>query len=218
MKVLIVASHRSVLTKYLPAQHLRAIQSITITINPSPEGFALLPLADRHARDKLILLRCHPIRNLPGSGAEERRAFLTRVKAALPAFAGQLDALVVPVEFCNGRFGVAAFQNPELRAMAKVKDLVSELAHMLDQLVAEAGPEGLLATARDIHAQLGQRFGEAYLGQVADPKSLGKAFQEIQRDIPGWVARLVQEGRFRYGSERNYATAWRIKPGEFVGS
>lgn len=209
---------RSVFEKYLPAQHLRPVQAVTITMNPSADSFALLPLASRHARDKLILLRCHPIRNLPGSGAAERRAFLARIQAALPAFAGQLDVLEVPEEFRSGRFGVAAFQNPELRVLAKVKDVAGELARMLDQLAVEAGPEGLLATAQDLHGQLGQRFGEAYLRQVADPKSLGKAFLEIRRDIPGWVDRLVQEGKLLYGSQRNYANIWRIRPPAVVGS
>ena len=209
---------RSVFEKYLPAQHLRPVQAVTITMNPSADSFALLPLASRHARDKLIMLRCHPIRNLPGSGAEERRAFLARIQAALPAFAGQLDALEVPAEFQNGRFGVAAFQNPELRVLAKVKDVAGELARMLDQLAVEAGPEGLLATAQDLHGQLGQRFGEAYLRQVADPKSLGKAFLEIRRDIPGWAERLVQEGKLLYGGQRNYANTWRIRPPAVVGS
>jgi hypothetical protein len=217
LKVVTNAS-RSVFEKYLPAQHLRPIQAVTITMNPSPDAFALLPLGNRHARDKLILLRCHPIRNLPGSGAEERRAFLARIQAALPAFAGQLDALVVPAEFRSGRFGVAAFQNPDLHAQANVKDVAGELARMLDQLVAEAGPEGLLATARDLHARLEQRFGEEYRGQVADPKSLGKALLEIRRDVFGWAARLVQEGKLPYGDQGNYATAWRIKLAEFVGS
>ena len=54
--------------------------------------------------------------------------------------------------------------------------------------------------------------------QVADPKSLGKAFLEIRRDIPGWAERLVQEGKLLYGSQRNYANIWRIRPPAVVGS
>ena len=209
---------RSVFEKFLPAQHLRPIQAVSITMNPSADTFALLPLANRHTRDKVILLRCHPIRNLPGDAAQERRAFLARVQAALPAFAGQLDAMVVPEEFRSGRFGVAAFQHPELRAMAKVKDVAGELARMLDQLVTEAGPEGLLATARDLHVQLSQRFGEGYLSQLANPKSLGKALVEVKRDVPGWTSRLGQEGKLPYGNQGNYAIAWRIRPVSVVGS
>jgi hypothetical protein len=119
---------RSVFEKFMPVQHLRPIQAVTMAMNPSESAFALLPLAGRHARDKIILLRCHPIRNLPGHGAEERRAFLGRLTAALPPFAGQLDRLVPAAEFRSGRFGVAAFQHPDLRALAKVKDVAGDVA------------------------------------------------------------------------------------------
>lgn len=204
---------QSLYEKFLPAQHLRPIQAVTITMNPGPDGFALLPLGNRHALDKLILLRCHPIRDLPGGGAEERRAFLARVQAALPAFAGQLDALAVPKEFRNGRFGVAAFQHPDLLALAGVKGVLGDLVRMLNHLVTEVGaPVELRGTARELHSLLGQRFSEEYLKRVADPKSLGKAFMEIRRDVPGWAERLTQDGRLPSGAPRNYATAWRIQP------
>jgi len=204
---------QSLYEKFLPAQHLRPIQAVTVTVNPGPDGFALLPLGNRHALDKIILLQCHPVSNLPGSGAEERRAFLARVHAALPAFAGQLDALTVPGEFSSGRFGVAAFQHPALLAMAGVKGAWGNLVKMLDHLVTDSGTPGeFRGTARELHTLLGRQFGEEYLKQVADPKSLGKAFMEIRRDAPGWAERLTQEGRLSSGSLRNYATAWRIKP------
>ena len=204
---------QSLYEKFLPAQHLRPIQAVTITMNPGPDGFALLPLGNRHALDKLILLRCHPIRDLPGGGAEERRAFLARVQAALPAFAGQLDALVVPKEFRNGRFGVAAFQHPDLLAMAGVKGVLGDLVRMLNHLVTETGaPVALRGTARELHTRLEKGFGKLYADQFADPKSLGKAFMEIRRDVPGWAERLTQDGKLPSGTPRNYATAWRIKP------
>lgn len=210
---IVTSEDRVMAEKFLPAQSVRPIQAVSISLNPSPEALSLLPLNNRHTQGKLIVLRCHAIHGLPDERPEDRRPFLARLQAALPAFASQLDHFQLPEDCRDGRFGVAGFQHPALLALASISDVSGKLAGMLDELVREAGtPDGVRDTAHGLFATLGARFGAPFLSEVGDARALARRFQDLRRDVAGWADRLGQDGKLQYGTQGNYATAWRVKP------
>jgi len=214
----VTSEDRVVAEKFLPAQSVRPIQAVSISLNPCKEAIALLPLHNRHTSGKLVLLRCHAICGLPDERPEDRRHFLARLQAALPAFVDQLDHFQLPEDCRDGRFGVAGFQHPALLALASASDVSGKLAGMLDELVREAGvPGGVRDTAHGLFTTLSTRFGAPFLDEVGDARALVRRFQDLRRDVAGWADRLSQDGKLGYGHQGNYAVAWRIKPDGLVG-
>lgn len=215
----VTGEERPVLAKFMRAQFLRPVQSVTITMNPTTQAFALLPLRNRHVDDKLILIRCHALHGLPDQDPSARTAILNRIMAALPAFVGQLEAFRPPADLQDRRLGVVGFRHPALVALAGVSDVSGELAQRLDQFIGEmSNVDGWRGSARELHGALEQRLGKLYTDRFGDARSLGKGLVAVRRDVPGWQKRIVEDGRVPYGDQGNYATVWRITRPSVVGS
>jgi hypothetical protein len=94
------------------------LNRLTITMNDDPKSLGILPPIDKGLADKLIILKAHK-RTLPRTpkNDEERVAFPRDLRAQLPAFKHYLlHEFECSPDLKDGRFGVIAFQDPELRS------------------------------------------------------------------------------------------------------
>lgn len=110
------------------------------SINDEGDNMSTLPELDDSITDKLMLLWCKPAINNewpgPNGAVTEMEA---RVKEQVPAFVyWLLNEYVLPEEFVDYRFGVKAFQNPELVSRIENAKPGSEVEELIDILYAEA--------------------------------------------------------------------------------
>ena len=127
----------------------------TVSVNDEPEHLLTLPPLDESLLDKVILLRCRPPAEPFNDGtAEGRDAFMKALTAEAPAYVHHLLAWRIPEHLTHPRFGVTAFQHPEL--VEALLELSSErqLLSLVDvaRLIPAIGPwEG---TAEDLERAL----------------------------------------------------------------
>ena len=105
-------------------------------------AFLLLPFIDDALSDKVILLRAHkrPLPRAP-KGVEERLAFRKDLEAQLPAFKHfLLNEFQCPEELRHGRFGVVAYQDPDLFKKINGISREDEFQNLLECLLGDLRP------------------------------------------------------------------------------
>ena len=118
LKNITVEESHQVEAKYRDALTLRPFWRLSISLNDEPENLLVLPPLDEHIMDKMIILKCskRPM-PMPTATIEERAAFWEKLVGEIPAFLAWLDSSFwVPTEFVSQRFGVQAFQHPDIKA------------------------------------------------------------------------------------------------------
>lgn len=97
---------------------LSAFRRLSISMNDNPERMRVLPPISSDLRDKFLILRVQegpwPC---PMESPSDRAYFRDRILAEIPAFAYSLKSLEVPDEYRSRRFGVKAWQHPEIVAI-----------------------------------------------------------------------------------------------------
>ncbi len=88
---------------------------VSISLNEETENLMVLPPLDDSLKDKIILLKATPA-ELPFStdNLEERKRFRERLTAEIPAFLAALREWRIPQKLKDKRYGITAWQNPEL--------------------------------------------------------------------------------------------------------
>ena len=97
------------------AMTLQPLWRLVICLNLEPDRLMVLPPIDDDIADKLLILKAHK-KPLPmPSGTEDQKcAFFNRIKSELPAFLDWLFLECNIPEEMSGRFGVKAFQHPQV--------------------------------------------------------------------------------------------------------
>lgn len=97
------------------AMSLNPFCRVSITLNDEPENLMVLPPLTADLKDKIILLRSF-ITTLPfaSDNLTERRKYRERLSADLPAFLYFLHGWRIPTRMQDGRYGVKAWQHPDL--------------------------------------------------------------------------------------------------------
>ena len=124
IKVLLFTKDQSCHPKGVDAFSLRPLWTMSLSVNAEPENLMILPPIDESLADKIIILLVQkpvdPMRSESRDDEGQRLAALADKE--LPAFAHELDQLVIPTHWEDARCGVRAFQNPtvmkELQALA----------------------------------------------------------------------------------------------------
>lgn len=94
---------------------LRPFWRITLSVNDEPENLMVLPPLDESIRDKVLLLRANANAvPWPTTTTEERTAFMAAILAELPSFMAFLESWPVPSSLRSSRYGIEAFQHPDL--------------------------------------------------------------------------------------------------------
>ena len=117
---------------------LKPLWRMSISCNEEPENLMILPPMDDSLMDKMIILKTY--RNpmpVPTETPEERTAFQERIRSELPAYLHYMFNLEIPEPLRSPRYGIVAFQNPEI--LNAMNDIAPEfqLLELIDELFDE---------------------------------------------------------------------------------
>ncbi len=116
------------------AMTLRPFWRLSISCNEEPENLSILPPMDDSLFDKMIILKAErkPM-PMPTETYGERVAFQEKIKSELPSYLNYLLKLAVPSELRASRYGILAYQNPDI--IKAMNDIAPEcrLLELIDQ-------------------------------------------------------------------------------------
>lgn len=143
LKNLVVNPSQSIHAKGRNAITLSPFWRLSISLNERPEDLLVLPPLDDETRDKMILLRCHPVEfPFKAEDLDGFKAFRSALSAELPAFVAALRAWKIPPAMQNQRFGVKHYLNPELLYEVDALSPEMRLLQIIDQLQLPAFDDG----------------------------------------------------------------------------
>lgn len=127
------------------AASLPAWWRLSVSLNDDPEKLKVLPPLSPDLRDKLMLLkaqRCEEFWAQFSAEEDHFAAFRDRIAGELPAFASFLLGYEIPADIRARRFGVEAFQHPEIWGAVYEAEPESVLCMMIDAVIfAEGRPD-----------------------------------------------------------------------------
>lgn len=159
MKAMIVNQTQSFHRKTKEAVSLTPFWRLTVSLNDEAENLMVLPVMDNSIKDKIILLKASQA-TFPGEEAAHGAfaQFLMGMQMELPAYHAWLSSWRVPAAIQNRRFGVIAYQHPDL--LEALEDMAPEvrLLNFIDQLKpGTSWPTEWQGTASDLEAILIER-------------------------------------------------------------
>ena len=104
-----VNAELSVHAKGKQAITLPFFRRITLSVNDEAENLMIVPPMDGSIREKVFLFKC-----LPASVGEDRAKTMAGFRSEMPALTHKLLNWKIPKEMQCSRFGVKAWQHPEL--------------------------------------------------------------------------------------------------------
>ena len=133
VKSLLVSRDQSCHGKHQEAITLRPIWRMTLSLNDEPERLLVLPPLTSDLRDKIIVLKVNnrPM-PMPTDTPELMAAFWTTLVNELPAFLHSLESWAIPPEIADSRYGVRAFQHPEIIEMLDDTTPENRLLEMIE--------------------------------------------------------------------------------------
>ena len=105
---------------------LRPVWRMTLSLNDEPERLLVLPPLTSDVRDKIIVLKVnkHPM-PMPTDTPELTETFWDTLVSELPAFLHYLESWTIPADIADSRYGVRAFQHPEI--VEKLEETTPEI-------------------------------------------------------------------------------------------
>jgi hypothetical protein len=105
---------------------LQPLWRMTLTVNDDPERLLVLPPFDADVKDKIICLKAGKVpMPMPTGTDEEKGRFWNTLVSELPAFLHFIDQYQVPAELQDSRYGIAAYQHPEI--VEKIQETTPEM-------------------------------------------------------------------------------------------
>jgi hypothetical protein len=105
---------------------LQPVWRMTLSLNDDPERLLVLPPFDSDVRDKIIVLKVSKASMPMKTGTVDAETeFWERLVSELPAFLDHIDHYVVPAELQDSRYGIVAYQHPEI--VDKIQDTAPEI-------------------------------------------------------------------------------------------
>ena len=126
IKTILAGRDQNCHAKHREALILQPIWRMSLSLNDDPERLQVLPPLDTDVRDKVIVLKVRK-RAMPmptGTPALDER-FWNQLISELPAFLHYLDQWRVPDDLADERFGIRAYQHPEV--VEKLEQTTPEL-------------------------------------------------------------------------------------------
>jgi hypothetical protein len=126
IKTLLTGRDQNCHGKHREALILHPIWRMSLSLNDDPERLQVLPPLDNDVRDKIIVvkvLRCRM--PMPTGTSASDEAFWKKLVSELPAFLHYLEGWQVPDECMDGRYGIAAYQHPDI--VQKLEQTTPEL-------------------------------------------------------------------------------------------
>jgi hypothetical protein len=215
LKTLLAARDQNCHAKNREALILRPIWRMSLSLNDDPERLMVLPPLDDDVRDKIIALKV--VKNpmpMPTRTPEESELFWQTLVNELPAFLDFLEKWTIPDAIADARYGVQAYQNPEI--VEKLNEL---------------NPEDRLLELIDLDLFSNPMVREPWTGTAASlerklTRDSGKCEREAGKLLSwsaacgSYLARLAKAdrpfvaGRVMAGPGRSGVKTWTIYPPE----
>jgi DNA polymerase III delta prime subunit len=117
---------------------LRPLWRMTMSLNDAPEDLDALPVLREGVDDKLIICKCFS-GAIPEWVNDPARDLRGELLACLPAYLHWLRSYVVPESIRDPRFGVRAYQHPELRAEIAANSPEGVMLELIDTVIWDGG-------------------------------------------------------------------------------
>ena len=206
LKNMIANEVQSLHRKSRDALSMSVFWRVTITVNDEPENLMVLPPIDESLRDKITLLQARPATfpygkdDIPG-----RNRYREALSKELPHFMQWLRGYRIPERLLNQRYGVAAYQEPDL--MRELEDLAPEtkLWTIINDLrIWGIDNEAFVGTAAELEKML---LEKDKLGQVRSVLTYNSACGVYLRRLMIRFGERIREKR-KHGGAR----FWEILP------
>ena len=198
---------------------------LSISLNDDPEDLTVLPDLGRESlEDKVTLLRVHggPLPFDDDDAGDTRKRRMDLYMSELPHFLHWLEnEFTIPAEMRDGRFGVRAWQHPEILGSCNEQSAHAELLRLVD--LADIFPA---CTASPDASCMVARFGES--GAQREPwqgtaeelgaelrDKLGRRAEEFlrwHRNLGRLLGRLAKDGDRVQAWRTRDARGWEISP------
>jgi hypothetical protein len=204
LKKLVADPHQWCHGKGKKAITLQPYWRITVSVNDNLEYLKSIPANDETLKDKLLILKAYPgatvklVERLGG-----KKVFAEKIRGELPAYLyWLLNEFQIPSELKDTRFGMKAFQNPEIVELIESDTPYMQLLHYLRREFSgrrfgfgEDGFGGL-----DL-GSLAQEITNFYTPKGLIPNSLntlGKYLTALSKKFPGEVIKNHEKVRAVY--------------------
>lgn len=133
MKTLLCARDQNCHGKNREAITLRPLWRMSVSLNDDPERLLVLPSLDDDVRDKIIALKVMKCAMpMPTNTPELQELFWSTLVSELPAFLHHLETWAIPAEIADARYGVCAFQHPEIVQKLNATNSENRLLELID--------------------------------------------------------------------------------------
>lgn len=171
---------------------------ITLSLNDEPESLMILPPLDADIEDKVILVRARRANvPFPSKAFPTRQSYWEALKAEIPAYLYALLRWGIPADLKDVRFGVKAYQNPELLWSLSSLSPESKLWSIIVQSGILSNYSRIWSgTAAELEAELQK---SSFAKQVADllyyPTACGVYLSRLAKSHPKNVEKEMAEGK-----------------------
>ena len=136
IKDMCVNSLQSCHGKHKEALTLYPIWRLSISVNDEAENLVMLPPLEESIEDKIMLLKVNQaVMPMKSDSPRSRVEFWDAVRAEIPSFLYFIENYVVPDELQESRFGVKAFQHPDLVEILKEMTHENRLMALMEIIV-----------------------------------------------------------------------------------
>ena len=136
IKDMCVNSLQSCHGKHKEALTLYPIWRLSISVNDEAENLVMLPPLEESIEDKIMLLKVdQAIMPMKSDSPRSRVEFWDAVRAEIPSFLHFIENYVVPDELQESRFGIKAFQHPDLVEILKEMTHENRLMALMEIIV-----------------------------------------------------------------------------------
>lgn len=120
--------------KFKESLTLTPCKRLTISLNDEPENLMILPPLDESLIDKIIMLKVDtPEFPLDSSGVVNRNDLWNTIKDELPGLIDHIEHFTISEEHRDTRFGLKAFQHPELLNSLEEMNPETKMLEIIDE-------------------------------------------------------------------------------------
>lgn len=197
IKDLAVNSIQTCHGKFQNAVHLKPCWRLTISLNEEAENLVMLPPLEESLKDKIMLLRVNAATMpMPSNTPEERNLFWKTICAELPAFIHFLQQWEIPMNLVDSRFGIEAYQDPDLIAGLEGMSHEQRLMDLIEMTVLEGGQpfEGSL-TQLESGLTADPDFGRQVSKLLSFPNALQTYMTRLKQMQPNRISYRQSNGK-----------------------
>ena len=122
--------------KHKEALTLNPLWRLSISVNEEPENLVMLPPLEDSIEDKILLLKVSKAQMpMESNSPQKQKNFWNALCAELPGFVHFLDNYEIQEKYKDSRFGLKAFQHPDLVEVLKEMSHEIRLLELIDIIV-----------------------------------------------------------------------------------